>query len=182
MKRVLFVLLGSIIVWLSLVIIPAQIQQTIDPSSQIMDQTPPGTDRPTPQAIGGLWEVAGVIDGDTIEVWNGEVKQKVRYIGIDAPESYTEPSECFAEEATAYNSSLVAGTWVDLQHDTSNTDQYGRWLRYVYVGKTFVNEDLVKNGYATAKMYPPDTKKSNDLVAAEQIAKAERSGLWGCKD
>jgi micrococcal nuclease len=180
-KRFLSVLLGLIVMWLSLVIIPTQVQQTINPGSQNPDIVP-NTDRPTPQTIGGLWEVAGVIDGDTIEVWNGEVKQKVRYIGIDAPESYPEPSECFAEEATVYNSSLVAGTWVDLQHDTSNTDQYGRWLRYVYVGKTFVNEDLVRNGYATAKMYPPDTEKSNELVTAERTAKAESSGLWGCTD
>lgn len=181
MKRVLPVLLGSIIIWLSLVIVPAQVQQTIDPGSQNPDNVP-STDRPTPQTIGGLWEVASVIDGDTIEVWNGEVKQKVRYIGIDAPESYPEPSECYAKEATAYNSSLVTGAWVDLQHDTSNTDQYGRWLRYVYVGKTFINEDLVRNGYATAKRYPPDTKKSNELELAEQIAKSESSGLWGCRD
>lgn len=142
----------------------------------------PSVDRPTPQAIGGLWEVARVIDGDTIEVWNGEVKQKVRYIGIDAPEFYPEPGECYAEEATVYNSSLVAGAWVDLQQDTSNTDQYGRWLRYVYVGKVFVNQDLVEKGYATAKMYPPDTNKSDELVAAERLAKAQSSGLWGCTD
>ena len=124
------------------------------------------------------WEVVSVIDGDTIEVQNREELQRVRYIGIDAPESYPEPSECYAKEATEYNRKLLSGTMVRLVRDKSDTDRYGRWLRYVYVGDVFVNKHLVEKGFAVAKMYQPDTKKSQELAVAALLAQEEKRGLW----
>jgi len=94
--------------------------------------------------------VTRVIDGDTIEVSIAGESYKVRYIGIDTPElDDKRPKFCaLAQEATRYNRELVKGKTVRLEKDISETDQYGRLLRYVYVGDIFVNAELVRQGLA----------------------------------
>lgn len=116
--------------------------------------------------------VVRVIDGDTIEVIGGD---RVRYIGIDAPEM---DDECFAEEATERNRELVDGKHVRLERDVSNRDDFGRLLRYVHVDNVFVNETLVREGYARAVSYPPDTAYQDVLEDAEQEAREHERGLW----
>jgi len=122
-----------------------------------------------------------VIDGDTIRLRNGRV---VRYIGIDTPET-SQGRECFAEEAAKMNKELVLGKKVRLVRDVSGTDRYGRLLRYVYVSEDesqdeiFVNEYLVRMGYASVMTYPPDITYSSLFVEAERQAREESRGLWG---
>ena len=91
--------------------------------------------------------VTKVIDGDTIEIEGG---QRVRYIGIDTRETVdpTKPFQCFGVEASNKNKELVSGKRVRLEKDISETDKYGPLLRYVYVGDTFINLELDRNGYA----------------------------------
>lgn len=124
--------------------------------------------------------VTRVIDGDTIEVNIEGVLYKVRYIGIDTPELDDERLEfcTLAQEATRYNRQLVEGQEIRLEKDVSETDQYGRLLRYVYVGDTFVNAELVSAGLAWAKAYPPDTKYQDILDEAEAEAKEDEIGIW----
>ncbi len=121
--------------------------------------------------------VTNVIDGDTIEIIGGD---RVRYIGIDTPEIdyLAEEYECFAEEALERNRELVEGTHVRLERDTSNRDRYDRLLRYVYVDDVFINETLVREGYARAVSYPPDTKYYELFEEAEQEAREHERGMW----
>jgi len=64
--------------------------------------------------------------------------------------------------------------------DQSETDQYGRLLRYVFLQDgTFVNQELVENGYAVAVSYPPDTQYDEQFAAAELIARGASAGMWG---
>ena len=117
--------------------------------------------------------VVQVIDGDTIDVnLNGE-QVRVRYVGVNTPER---DQSCYSE-ARAANSSMVSGQNVTLLRDTSDTDQYGRLLRYVYVGDTFVNEQLVRGGWAEVVVYQPDDQYADDFRTLEQ--QAARAGL-GC--
>lgn len=119
-----------------------------------------------------------VIDGDTVVLADGRT---VRYIGIDAPETGATAGiarECWADEATAANRALVEGREVRLEKDTSDTDRYGRLLRYVWIGDTMVNHELVVQGVATAKRYKPDTARAADLEAAQAEAKAATRGMW----
>jgi len=127
-----------------------------------------------------LHEVVRVIDGDTIEVMYERVKRKVRYIGIDTPETVhpNKPVECMGKEASTYNSSLVTGKQVRLERDISDTDKYGRLLRYVYVDEMMVNEVLVREGYANVMTYPPNVKYNERFLALEQEARAGKKGLW----
>jgi len=124
--------------------------------------------------------VTRVIDGDTIEVNIGGTKYKVRYIGVDTPEPDDErPEFCaLAQEATRYNRQLVGGKTVRLEKDVSETDQYGRLLRYVYVGDTFINAELVRQGLAWAIPYPPDTKYQDYMEELEMEARQDRIGIW----
>ena len=121
--------------------------------------------------------VTRVIDGDTIELATG---QTVRYTGIDTPET-VHPSkgvECFGREAAAANRALVEGKRVELEKDVSETDQYGRLLRYVYVEEEMVNDYLVRNGFAHASTWPPDVKYQGRFQTAEQYARENNLGLW----
>ena len=115
--------------------------------------------------------VKRVIDGDTIVLANGKT---VRYIGINTPER----GEPFFEEATKANKNLVLGKKVRLVKDVSETDKYNRLLRYVYVGKVFVNRNLVRHGFAAASTYPPDVAYQEVFLEAERLARSENKGLW----
>lgn len=123
-------------------------------------------------------KVTRVIDGDTVEIEGG---QRVRFIGINTAElgsSKTEP-ECFALAATQKTKELLEGQMVQLEKDVSETDKYGRLLRYIYKGDTFVNELLVAEGYANVATYPPDVKYKDVFIAAERTARTQNLGLWG---
>ncbi|MSQ15176.1 MAG: hypothetical protein EXR50_04865 [Dehalococcoidia bacterium] len=126
----------------------------------------------------GSFLVKRVVDGDTIVLDNGE---RVRYIGVDTPETVQpgRPVECYGREASRKNKELVEGKRVRLEQDVSHSDRFGRLLRYVYIGNIFVNEELVRNGYATADRYPPDIKYQDSFAALQEEAKRGNLGLWG---
>ena len=119
-------------------------------------------------------KVVRILDGDTIDVEiNGQVF-RVRYIGINTPEK---GRPCFTEATTA-NVGLVYNQTVRLVKDVSETDQYNRLLRYVYEGDVFVNAALVKQGYAEAVEYPPDTTQATYLESLEAEARAAGRGCY----
>lgn len=124
-----------------------------------------------------IFKIVNVVDGDTVKLEGGEV---VRYIGIDAPETVhpSKPVQCFGKEAGEKNRELVEGKEVRLVKDVSETDKYGRLLRYVYAGDVFVNDYLVRNGYAKASSYPPDVKYQDQFRQAEEEARNNKRGLW----
>ncbi len=101
----------------------------------------------------------------------------MRYIGIDAPEVHPQP-EAYGIEAWQAHRRLVEGKRVRLERDASETDQYGRLLRYVYVDSVFVNAELVREGLARAKAYPPDTKYQDYLEQIEAEAREAGRGIW----
>jgi len=137
-------------------------------------------DSPIPTAMITPFEVATVlrvIDGDTVELENGE---RVRYLGIDAPETIhpEKPVQCYGPEASERNKELVQGKAVGLLRDGTDRDAYGRLLRYVFVDGAFVNGDLVWGGYAYARSYGDDPSLYQTLVQLERAAREERRGLW----
>lgn len=125
--------------------------------------------------------VVRVVDGDTILAAVGtEPRARVRLIGINAPES-VDPRrevECFGREASARAHELLDGQQVRLERDVSETDQYGRLLRYVWLDDVLVNEQLVAEGYAHVVTFPPDVRYLDRLRAAERAARTQGRGLW----
>jgi micrococcal nuclease len=125
-----------------------------------------------------------VIDGDTFDVAVGGRTQRVRIIGVDSPETNGAPI-CFGREATEKATELLsmAGGRMQLEKDVSETDRYGRILRYVWLdtasGRVMINEEMVRMGYAQVSTFPPDVKYQERFLAAQREAKAESKGLWG---
>jgi micrococcal nuclease len=141
-------------------------------------------------AVGALVRatVIGISDGDTIRVRldDGTV-ERVRYVGIDAPEiAHPEDgiaAECYGAAATAADADLVAGKLVLLERDVSDRDRFGRLLRHVWLPtgatRVLVAEELVRRGMAFAHTYRPDVSRDAELAAAEADARAAGRGLWG---
>lgn len=127
--------------------------------------------------------VTRVVDGDTFEISSG---QTVRIIGVDTPETVDprRPVGCFGKEASNKTKSLIAGQEVVLQQDISEKDKYKRLLRYVFLplkdGKLlFVNDYLIREGFALVLTYPPDVKYNSQFLEAQKEAKEAKRGLWG---
>ena len=127
-----------------------------------------------------LHPVTRVLDGDTIEVEVGGERERVRYIGIDTPETdhAREVVRRLAARATEANEALVAGREVRLELDAERRDRYGRLLAYVWVGDTLVNERLLREGYAQVYTRPPNVRYADRFLAAQRSARAEGLGLW----
>lgn len=130
-----------------------------------------------------IYFVTKVIDGDTFwvqDISGNEIK--VRMIGIDAPElKKTNRKEVgrFAREAKNYLSKLILRKKIYLKFDIDKSDQYRRTLAYVFLPNgTFVNEKLVKEGYAMAMTVPPNVKYSGKFLMLQQQARNSRRGLW----
>jgi micrococcal nuclease len=129
-------------------------------------------------------EVERVVDGDTIAVRIDGRQERVRYIGLDTPETVKPdaPVECFGTAASALNKRLVpAGEPVRLQFDRELRDRYGRLLAYVYRGRDalFVNARLVRDGAARTLSISPNTTHAGAFARLQAEARAAGRGLWG---
>jgi micrococcal nuclease len=124
--------------------------------------------------VDGDGAVVEVVDGDTVDVELSGGREKVRLIGINAPER----GECLAEEAGRWLRDRVGGREVELVADRTDRDQYGRLLRYVEVDGDDVGAELVRAGLALARRYPPDTARADEYEAAQDDAEEAGAGMW----
>lgn len=132
-----------------------------------------------PPPKGDRAKVTWVYDGDTVEVEMGGKKWKVRYIGVDTPEI----DQPYYEEASKANFDMVKNQNVILVRDVSNTDKYDRLLRYVYLTDgTFVNAELLRNGYGRTINIPPDVANERYFEQLQEEARREERGLWGLEE
>lgn len=123
-------------------------------------------------------KVHWVDDGDTIVVAGGE---RVRYLGINTPEvaHKDEPGEPFGDEAKAFNKKLVQGRWISLELAEQQRDLYGRLLAYVFLADgTFVNGELVRQGYAHLLRKQPKLRYWERLLALQRQALKKKKGMW----
>jgi micrococcal nuclease len=138
-----------------------------------------------PSGAGSLdARVVRVVDGDTVvaRVAGRSGSERVRYIGIDTPESVKPgtPVQCFAHRAAAANARLVSGERVRLMLDVEQRDRFGRLLAYVYRARdgAFVNAALVRGGYARTLTIPPNVRFAARFAALAAEARRASRGLW----
>ena len=138
-------------------------------------------------------KVVYVVDGDTIHVQLGDRVEKVRYIGVNAPEvphphaaaedrrrlKHFPHTVAAGEAAKRVNVDLVGGQHVRLELDRQRRDRWKRLLAYVWVGETMINAEMVKRGYAEVMSIPPDLHHRTLLEKAEADARTAKRGLWG---
>lgn len=124
--------------------------------------------------------VTRVVDGDTahIEI-NGRV-EKVRFIGINTPESTTR-HEPYGAEASAYTKKALSSRTVYLETDAELRDRYGRLLAYVIRRNN--GRDLgrahVAAGWAKVYVYEVPFRRVDSYRRAARHARAARRGVWG---
>ena len=131
--------------------------------------------------------VVEAIDGGTIEVVFGSTTERVRLLGIDAPESVhpSVPVQCFGPEASSALARLLPpGTEIEVFRDEQLRDHFGRLLLYVYRSNDSlnINRYLVEHGLAAATFYEPNLHFRSEITGAEQRAKSQQVGLWGSCD
>lgn len=135
--------------------------------------------------------VKRAVDGDTLQLESGE---RVRLIGIDTPEMH-ESNKLYRDSqrtkqdifvikelgrrAYEFTKKLVEGKRVSLEFDVEKYDKYDRLLAYVYLKDgTFVNAEIIKQGYASLMTFPPNVKYADLFLKLYQEARANRRGLW----
>lgn len=127
--------------------------------------------------------VSKVSDGDTFTIDKEGKKVRIRPIGLDAPESHKtskEDKQCYGREATEYLKRLILGKKVRIELDKDEIDQYKRTLAYVYLeDSTFVNAELVRNGYADTMNFAPNLKYKDTFLILRNEAKENKRGMWG---
>ena len=127
------------------------------------------------------YEVSRVVDGDTIIVVFEGKEERLRLIGLDAPESvHSDPERNvpYGSISAEFTREQLEGRKVTLEFDLQERDQYGRLLAYVYLDDELFNELLIREGHAKAGTYPPNLKYNELLHEAEEQAREEALGLW----
>jgi micrococcal nuclease len=129
------------------------------------------------------YPVFKIVDGDTIDVLVENQTVRVRLLGINSPESVDprRPVECFGKEASHYLKNILGDSIVRLEKDRDkpDTDEYGRWLRYVYMNDMFINRDMIANGYAYEYTYHNEQYQFQDeFNDVEKSARESQIGLW----
>ena len=131
----------------------------------------------------GLYSVTRFVDGDTITIDMNGKSEKVRFIGVDTPETHkpNTPVHCYGPAAAAFTKNYIGSNKVRLESDqlSTNRDRYDRLLRYVYLPNgSLVNEEIIKGGYGFYYPYFPFSK-SAEFSRAQNVAKGANKGLWG---
>jgi micrococcal nuclease len=120
-------------------------------------------------------------DGDTVSVIINNRKERVRLIGIDAPEM---GQKSWGKKAKKYLETILdsSGWEVTLEFDVDKRDKYGRILAYLWTkNREMVNLLMVKNGYAMLFTFPPNIKYVQDFRVAQKEAREKGLGIWGDK-
>lgn len=135
----------------------------------------------TSQVTGISCTVTRVVDGDTLEVDLAGRTEKIRLIGVDTPETVhpTKGEEPYGKEASNFTKGQLTGKQIRLEMDVQERDKYGRLLSYVWLGDTFFNEELLRQGYAQLLTIPPNIKYVERFTATQKEAREAGRGLWG---
>jgi micrococcal nuclease len=137
----------------------------------------------TPYSNSSFFTIKKFVDGDTFWINDGSSKGlKIRLIGVDTPENkarFGKPKEYFGDEASAFTKKMLSGKKVRLEYDIDEFDSFGRTLAYVYLEDgTFLNEELIKQGFATVMTVQPNSKYADHFYKLQVEARENNRGLW----
>jgi len=128
-----------------------------------------------------LLNVIRIVDGDTIVVNAGSKNEKVRFIGINTPETVKPgtPVQKYGKAASAFTKRMLEGKKVRLEFDVQHRDKYARLLAYVYLEDgRMINKILVEEGYAQVMTVPPNVNYQQEFIRLERKARENKKGLW----
>ena len=138
--------------------------------------------------------VVYVVDGDTVHVRIENRVEKVRYLGINAPEiphphrgappprphahGAFPRTAAAGDAAKRINLDLAGGQHVRLELDRQHRDEHGRLLAYVWAGEMMLNAEMLKRGYAEVMSIPPDLRYRALFTRLQNEARQAGRGLW----
>ncbi|MGH7301252.1 MAG: thermonuclease family protein, partial [Candidatus Rokuibacteriota bacterium] len=135
----------------------------------------PGRPRSLPGAV------VKVVSGDTIHVFvNGQV-ERVRYIGVAAPDpgdAAPDSGEPLGREALAFNRALTNAKNVRIELDVQERDAEGRMLAYVWLGDVMVNAEIIGHGFGQVVTGGPNVRHQETLLRRQERARASKLGIW----
>ena len=139
--------------------------------------------------------VVHVVDGDTVDVRLGARRERVRLIGVDAPEAHDSEKlerdarrthrskaaiEAMGRRASEFTARRLQNEAVGLELDVERRDRYGRLLAYLWLPDgTLFNADILHAGYAHVLTIPPNVRYASHFRAIEREARLAGRGLWG---
>lgn len=174
--------IGFIVVFLALAIQDGLFSTKADYSTSTTNSSALVIASREPSIIPSETRVVRVVDGDTIVVQIKGVQEKVRFIGVDTPETVDPRGsvQCFGEEASAFTKSILENQVVRLESDSSqgDRDKFGRLLRYVYHGDTLINKKIIIAGYGHEYTYHVPYMYQEEFREAEILARKSQRGLW----
>lgn len=125
-----------------------------------------------------FYTVNKVYDGDTVKISDG---RKIRLLGINTPEieHAQQLEQAGGDLAKQWLSDKLLNKRIRLEYDQEKRDKYKRVLAHVFTEQgRHINADLVRLGYASANIYPPNLKYVNEILQAENSAQANKLGIW----
>jgi micrococcal nuclease len=140
--------------------------------------SPPARAAPLPAfEPGETVTIATVVDGGEVILGDG---RRVRLVGIEAPHPGTAHSRAwpYAEEAKAALEKLVLGREVELRFAGNRRDRYDRILAQLFVGKRWVQGEMVRRGLARVASAADNRVGVTEMLAREDRARQARRGIW----
>ena len=177
-RRILLVIIGVLIA----TVCKIHTKQTTQSTPPVHSSSDTTSEVAVPE-LHGLYDVVRVVDGDTIVADIDGVETKIRFIGVDTPESVNPDASLNTEQgkiASEYTAYLLTDKQIYLEYDEERTDKYGRTLAYVFLSdkSTMVEELLLKSGMAEVMTIEPNSKYAEFFMELESEAKENKTGFW----
>ena len=135
--------------------------------------------------------VARVVDGDTAVIRVNGSDRRVRFLGVDTPETVHPKKgvQPYGKEASNFSKDTLTGRQVWLEYDKNPTDRYDRHLAYIWLKKPAkINDDsirrdmynatLLAKGYAKVMIIKPNNRYEKLFRQIESEAKSAKLGMW----
>ena len=125
------------------------------------------------------YKVKKVYDGDTVLLADG---RKIRLLGINTPEieHSNQAEQAGGDVARKWLMQKLLGTTIRLEFDQEKRDKYKRYLAHIFTKQgVHINHELVRLGFASTNIFPPNLKYVPELLAAQQVAEVKQLGIWG---
>ena len=121
------------------------------------------------------------IDGDTARFIVDGKEEKVRFLGIDTPES-TNYVEEYGMDASNYTCDMLKNAdniYLEFDINSDKYDKYNRLLGWIFIDNNNLSELLLSNGYGEVKYIYCNYKYIDNLCIAQKQAYKNNLGIWG---
>jgi len=125
--------------------------------------------------------IKAIYDGDTVQLSDG---RKIRLLGINTPEiaHRNNRAEAGGNAAKQWLVKALANKKVRLELGVEKQDKYKRYLAHLFTEEGLhINLELVRLGFASISIYPPNFKYADALLGASDAAEQRQLGIWQYK-